>query len=237
MTCSSRCYRVRSHSADRKRSWDHELGLDHRHVVPYRANSSPRTSSGHGAVCASRPRRRFAMLIALWSPKGGSGTSVLAASRRARARPGRLVRVPAGRSRRRPTRDLRARRRTRARAARLAGGGAGDAHGGARPPRWSSGSGVALLPLGGPVAALTAQARAVAGAALAVALRDGPMPVIVDCGRAADRDACRGRSRRRNRRRRPRLLPHAATRGAGACARLHDRNGDRRGARSVARPP
>ena len=127
------------------------------------------------------------MLIALWSPKGGSGTSVLAASLALVLARGRLVRVPAGRSRRRPTRDLRARRRTRARAARLARRGAGDAHGGARPARGRGGARRGAAPARRAASrALTARPEAVAGAALAVALRDGPMPVIVDCGRAAE---------------------------------------------------
>jgi hypothetical protein len=47
--------------------------------------------------------------------------------------------------------------------------------------------GVALLPLGGwNTSALAARTAAEAGAALAVALRDGTTPVVVDCGSAGD---------------------------------------------------
>ena len=38
----------------------------------------------------------------------------------------------------------------------------------------------------GPRRRSAARPEAVAGAALAVALRDGPVPVVVDCGRAAE---------------------------------------------------
>ena len=125
------------------------------------------------------------MLVALWSPKGGSGTSVLAA-----------------------TCSLVLARETGA--ARL-----GDLDGdhpaifglGAEPPvglvDWlnagpeaptealdrlavEAAPGVALLPRGGSERTLAPVALAEAGAALAVALRDGPVATIVDCGRASD---------------------------------------------------
>ena len=126
------------------------------------------------------------MLLALWYPKGGSGTSVLAAS---------LALVLA--------RD----RTSGCRLADLDGDQPAIFGLGAEPELglldWLAAgpetpadaldrlavevaSGVALLPLGGPQPALTAKPEAVAGAALAVALRDGTVPVIVDCGRAAD---------------------------------------------------
>ena len=125
------------------------------------------------------------MLVALWSPKGGSGTSVLAAACSL------VVARSAG-------------------AARLA-----DLDGdqpaifglGAEPPiglvDWlyagaeaptealdrlavEVAPGVALLPRGGSERTLAPVPAAEAGAALAVALRDGPVPTIVDCGRAAE---------------------------------------------------
>ena len=89
------------------------------------------------------------MLIALWSPKGGSGTSVLAASLALVIARDGPARVPARRSRRRPTRDLRARRRTRARSADWLAAGPEAPVGGARPPAVEAAPGVALLPLGG----------------------------------------------------------------------------------------
>lgn len=125
------------------------------------------------------------MLVALWSPKGGSGTSVLAATCSL------VLAREAG-------------------AARL-----GDLDGdhpaifglGAEPPvglvDWlnagpeaptealdrlavEAAPGVALLPRGGSERTLAPVALAEAGAALAVALRDGPVATIVDCGRASD---------------------------------------------------
>ena len=70
------------------------------------------------------------VLVALWSPKGGSGTSVLAAAVRGRARPSR--RRPPRRPRRRSARDLRSRGRPRHRPRRLA---RHRARGAARRPR------------------------------------------------------------------------------------------------------
>lgn len=125
------------------------------------------------------------MLLALWSPKGGSGTSVLAATCSL------VVAREAG-------------------AVRL-----GDLDGdqpaifglGGEPPiglvDWlnagpeapgealdrlavEAAPGVALLPRGGSERTLAPVPVAEAGAALAVALRDGPVATIVDCGRAAD---------------------------------------------------
>jgi hypothetical protein len=126
------------------------------------------------------------VLCALWSPKGGSGTSVVAAACSLV-----LAREPDG-------------------AARLA-----DLDGhqpailglAADPPvgllDWldvgveaptealdrlavEAAPGVALLPRGRAERALAPIAAAEAGAALAVALRDGPVPTIVDCGRASE---------------------------------------------------
>jgi cellulose biosynthesis protein BcsQ len=126
------------------------------------------------------------MLLALWSPKGGSGTSVLAASTA-------LV-VARG-----PTAGCRL--------ADLDGDQPAIFGLGAEPELglldWLAAGpeaptealdrlavevapGVALLPFGRPVSPLTARPAAEAGAALAVALRDGPVPVVADCGDAAD---------------------------------------------------
>jgi hypothetical protein len=126
------------------------------------------------------------MLLALWSPKGGSGTSVLAAALAVV-----LAREPS----------------VGCRLGDLSGdqpaifGLAADPELGladwlAAGPETPSEAldrlaveaapGVALLPLGGPASALAARPAAEAGAALAVALRDGPVPAVVDCGNAAD---------------------------------------------------
>ncbi len=123
------------------------------------------------------------MLLALWSPKGGSGTSVLVAA-------AALVL---------------ARRAEGARVADLVGdqpaifGLASDpeaglsewlAAGAAAPvdalARFSvvAAPGVALLPKGSDERVLAPLPSAEAGAALAVALRDGSVPTIVDAGRA-----------------------------------------------------
>ncbi len=124
------------------------------------------------------------MLLALWSPKGGSGTSVLAAACSlvlARGRGARLA-------------DL---------------GGDQPAIFGlaADPPTgladWLAAGpeaptdalerlavevapGVTLLPRGQGAGALAPVAAAEAGAALAVALRDGPVPTVADLGAVAD---------------------------------------------------
>jgi CO dehydrogenase nickel-insertion accessory protein CooC1 len=126
------------------------------------------------------------MLLALWSPKGGSGTSVLAASLALV-----LARGPA----------------SGCRLADLDGDQPAIFGLSAEPELglldWLAAGpetptealdrlavevapGVVLLPLGGPAPSLNARPEAVAGAALAVALRDGPLPVVVDCGHAAE---------------------------------------------------
>jgi len=123
------------------------------------------------------------VLLALWSPKGGSGTSVLAAACALV-----LAREDAG-----------------ARLADLAGdqpaifGLASDpetgvadwlAAGPEAPPdalerlAVPAAPGITLVPRGAPEQSLAPQPAAEAGAALAVALRDGPVPAIVDAGRA-----------------------------------------------------
>jgi hypothetical protein len=124
------------------------------------------------------------MLLALWSPKGGSGTSVLAASTALV-----LARGPASGCR---VADLDGDQPA------IFGLGAEPELGvldwlaaGPETPTEAldrlvieAAPGVALLPLGGPASALGARPAAEAGAALAVALRDGPVPAVVDCGRA-----------------------------------------------------
>jgi hypothetical protein len=123
------------------------------------------------------------VLLALWSPKGGSGTSVITAA----------------------CALLLAREASGARLADLAGdqpaifGLASDPETGvadwlAAGPEAPADAlerltvpaapGIALLPRGAPERPLAPQPAAAAGAALAVALRDGPVPVIVDAGRA-----------------------------------------------------
>lgn len=123
------------------------------------------------------------MLLALWSPKGGSGTSVITAA----------------------CALVLAREASGARLADLAGdqpaifGLASDpetgvadwlAAGPEAPPdalerlTVPAAPGIALIPRGTPEQPLAPQPAAEAGAALAVALRDGPVPVVVDAGRA-----------------------------------------------------
>jgi hypothetical protein len=126
------------------------------------------------------------MLLALWSPKGGSGTSVMAAAIAVV-----LAREPSMGCR---LGDL--------------GGDQPAIFGLDAEPElgladWLAAGpetptealdrlavevapGVALLPLGGTPSALAARPAAVAGAALAVALRDGTAPAVVDCGSAAE---------------------------------------------------
>jgi hypothetical protein len=124
------------------------------------------------------------MLLALWSPKGGAGTSVLAAA----------------------CALVLARRADGARLADLAGDqpaifalssepatGLGDwLAAGPEAPADAlerltvvAAPGIALLPRGSADRALAPPAAAEAGAALAVALRDGPVPTIVDAGSAS----------------------------------------------------
>jgi hypothetical protein len=135
------------------------------------------------------------VLLALWSPKGGSGTSVLAAA---------CAVVLA-----RGARDLGSGGGVRL--ADLAGDqpaifglGADPELGlldwlGAGPEAPTEAldrilveatPGLGLLPRGGTARVLAPVAAAEAGAALAVALRDGPVPTLVDCG-AADEPATR----------------------------------------------
>ena len=123
------------------------------------------------------------MLLALWSPKGGSGTSVLAAA----------------------SALVLARRADGARLADLDGDLPAILGLAADPPTgladWLAAGaeapvdalarlavpaapGVALLPRGVTDRALAAVPAAEAGAALAVALRDGPVPTVIDAGRA-----------------------------------------------------
>ena len=122
------------------------------------------------------------MLVALWSPKGGSGTSVLAAA---------CAVVLA--------------RHGGVRLADLAGDQPAIFGLGADPDTgladWlvtgpeaptdaldrltvEAAPGVALVPRGSGAGPLAPLAEAEAGAALAVALRDGPVPCVVDAGRA-----------------------------------------------------
>ncbi len=122
------------------------------------------------------------MLLALWSPKGGSGTSVLAAA---------CALVLA--------------RRGGSRLADLDGDQPALFGLGADPPTglgdWlaagpeaptdalerltlEAATGVALVPRGAAARLLAPVPAAEAGAALAVALRDGPLPTVVDLGRA-----------------------------------------------------
>jgi hypothetical protein len=126
------------------------------------------------------------MLLALWSPKGGSGTSVLAAAVAVV-----LAREPS----------------TGCRLGDLGGDQPAIFGLGAEPELgladWLTAGpetptealdrlvvevapGVALLPLGGPAPVLSARPAAEAGAALAVALRDGTAPAVVDCGNATE---------------------------------------------------
>jgi hypothetical protein len=126
------------------------------------------------------------MLLALWSPKGGSGTSVLAAACAlvvARGASGgcRLV-------------DLAGDQPAIFGLAADPDLGAGDwlAAGPEAPVEAidrllvEAAPGVALLPAGAGVRTLQPRAQAEAGAALAVALRDLPVPAVADCGRAED---------------------------------------------------
>lgn len=124
------------------------------------------------------------MLLAVWSPKGGAGASVLAAS----------------------CALVLARKAEGARLADLGGdqpaifalatdpatGLADWLNAGPEAPvdalerlAVAAAPGVALLPRGAADRALAPLPAAEAGAALAVALRDGPVPTIADCGGAA----------------------------------------------------
>jgi len=126
------------------------------------------------------------MLLALWSPKGGSGTSVLAAACAVV-----LARGPAGACR---IADLAG---DQAAIFGLAGepelGLADWLDAGPEAPldaldrmAVAVAPGIELLPAGVVSATLRPRAQAEAGAALAVALRDGATPVVVDCGSATE---------------------------------------------------
>ncbi|MFI5046812.1 MAG: hypothetical protein ACHQIG_07080 [Acidimicrobiia bacterium] len=126
------------------------------------------------------------MLLALWSPKGGSGTSVLAAACSVV-----LARGPAGACR---IADLAG---DQAAIFGLAGepelGLADWLDAGPEAPidaldrmTVDVAPGVALLPTGSTVSTLRPRAQAEAGAALAVALRDLHVPVVADCGSATE---------------------------------------------------
>jgi MinD-like ATPase involved in chromosome partitioning or flagellar assembly len=126
------------------------------------------------------------MLLALWSPKGGSGTSVLAAAVALV-----LARGPAGGCR---LADLDGDQPAIFGLSSEPELGLADwlAAGPEAPTEALDrfvvevAPGVALLPLGSSPSPLVARPAAEAGAALAVALRDGTFPVVVDCGRAGD---------------------------------------------------
>lgn len=137
---------------------------------------------------------RKTLLLTLWSPKGGSGTSVLAAACALA-----LARSSGSDSARGPAGEL---------AARLADLDGDQPAVLGLPAEPSTGladwlaagpeaptdaldrlaidvaTGVTLLPRGSRPVLLTPPAAAECGAALAVALRDGPVPTIVDAGRA-----------------------------------------------------
>jgi MinD-like ATPase involved in chromosome partitioning or flagellar assembly len=126
------------------------------------------------------------VLVALWSPKGGSGTSVLAAAASIV-----VARGPAGVVR---LADLDGDQPA------IFGLGAEPAIGlvdwldaGPEAPTEALdrlavevAPGLALLPRGGSERVLAPVAAAEAGAALAVVLGDGPVPTLVDCGRATE---------------------------------------------------
>lgn len=123
------------------------------------------------------------MLLALWSPKGGSGTSVLAAASALvlarRADGARLADLDG---------DLPA---ILGLAVDPATGLADWLAAGTEAPvdalarlAVPAAPGVSLLPRGVTDRALAAVPAAEAGAALAVALRDGPVPTVIDAGRA-----------------------------------------------------
>ena len=174
------------------------------------------------------------MLLTLWSPKGGSGTSVFAAAcALVLARHGgvRLV-------------DLAGDQPA------IFGLGADPDTGvadwlaaGPEAPTDAldrlaveAAPGVALVPRGTGAGPLAPLAAAEAGAALAVALRDGPVPTSSTPARpdgAGRAGAARGV--RRDGGRRARLLPHVAPGGAVAAPRPRRRARRRRGAGPVAR--
>ncbi len=121
-------------------------------------------------------------LLTLWSPKGGSGTSVFAAACAlvlARGPGARLV-------------DLGGDQPAIFGLGAEPGTGVADwLEAGPGAPSDAldrlaieAAPGVALIPAGDPPAALSPRPEAEAGAALAVALRDGPVPTLVDAGTA-----------------------------------------------------
>ena len=179
------------------------------------------------------------MLIALWSAKGGSGTSVFTAAcavvlaRDARAVAcGVRVADLAG--------DLPAIFGLGAEPA-LGRRSTGSPPGPKRPPTRSTGSwsrsppGSRCLPRGGAGAPGRRRPVGEAGAALAVALREARSPTLVDCGtRVGSGEPRGGRGRRRLRRRAPRLLSRPPARGARLRARVDHRGRAARGARPLA---
>ena len=124
------------------------------------------------------------MLLALWSPKGGSGTSVLATSCALV-----VARGPAGACR---VADLAGDQPAILGLATEPELGLGDwLDAGPEAPADALerllvevAPGVALLPMGSAERTLRPRAAAEAGAALAVVLRDAAVPVVADCGRA-----------------------------------------------------
>jgi MinD-like ATPase involved in chromosome partitioning or flagellar assembly len=124
------------------------------------------------------------MLLALWSPKGGSGTSVLAAACAlvlARDADGARVADLAGDQ---PAIFALASEPDTGLADWLAAGPEAPVDALERLAVTAA-PGVALLPRGSAARPLAPQPAAEAGAALAVALRDGSVPTIVDAGTAA----------------------------------------------------
>jgi hypothetical protein len=126
------------------------------------------------------------VLLALWSPKGGSGTSVVAAACAlvlARKADGARIADLGGDQ---PAIFALAAEPTTGLVDWLAAGPEAPADALARLAITAA-PGVALLPRGGAAGgALATPPSPEAGAALAVALRDGPVPTVVDAGAAAD---------------------------------------------------
>ncbi len=123
------------------------------------------------------------MLLALWSPKGGSGTSVLAAACAlvlARRADGARLADLAGDQ---PAIFALSSEPTTGIADWLAAGPEAPADALDRLTVVAA-PGIALLPRGSADRALAPQPAAEGGAALAVALRDGPVPTVVDAGSA-----------------------------------------------------
>ena len=153
-------------------------------------------------------------LLTLWSPKGGSGTSVFAAACAlvlARGPGARLVDLGGDQP---AIFGLGAEPRTGVTDWLEAGPGAPtDA---LDRLAIEAAPGVALIPRGDDARPLAPRPAAEAGAALAVALRDGPVPTLVDAG-TADAPGGPGAARGvgRDDRRGAGLLPHAARARSG----------------------